>query len=295
MDFSIISKTVNDAVKHGLMEIIPSTMGEPLLYKNFIKIIELCRERNIKLNITTNGTWPGLGPEKWAELICPVTSDIKISWNGAVKTTQEAIMKGSLFEKRLKNLQKFIAVRDKIGISSPNRCRVTLQCTFLETNVDELPDLVKMAAEMRVDRVKGHHLWVHFPEIGDLDMRRSKKSIEKWNKVVDRCNIAAQFVEGGSSKAVILENFNKINEDTPGMMPSDWECPFLGKEAWVNYKGDFNPCCAPDAERMKLGYFGNVIEEGGISSIWNGTRYRSLVANYKSNEICKKCNMRKPL
>lgn len=294
MDFSIISNTVIDMVKQGLVEIIPSTMGEPLLYDNFVKFIELCKNNNIKLNLTTNGTWPKLGPMKWAELICPVTSDVKISWNGALKKTQETIMKGSEFEKRLKDLKKFIAVRDKIAENFSERCRITLQCTFLETNSDELPGLIKMAAEIGIDRVKGHQLCVNFPEIANLDMRRSQGSIEKWNKVVDRCYLAARAGSKRYGKPIILENFNKLSEDVVGMMPEDWVCPFLGKEAWVNYRGEFNPCCAPDAERRKLGYFGNVMDEGGISAIWNGTKYRNLVATYKSNDICKKCNMRKP-
>ena len=42
----------------GVKEIIPSTMGEPLLYKHFAYIVELCYKYNIKMNLTTNGTFP---------------------------------------------------------------------------------------------------------------------------------------------------------------------------------------------------------------------------------------------
>ncbi len=41
-------------------------------------------------------------------------------------------------------------------------------------------------------------------------------------------------------------------------------CPFLGKEAWVAWDGRFNPCCAPDAEREKLGYFGNLHQDSFV-------------------------------
>lgn len=295
MDFEIIRKTVSEMVKYGLVEVIPSTMGEPLLYENFEDIVDLCKQTGVRLNLTTNGTWPRLGPEKWARLICEVTSDVKISWNGATKNTQESIMKGSLFDKRLNDLKVFIATRDMIAESTKKRCRITLQCTFLETNVNELPDILDMAIALGVDRVKGHQLWVNFPEIAGLDMRRSKESIERWNNVVDRCNDIVSRRVNKYGNHILLENFNRLEVGSPGMMPGEWECPFLGKEAWVNYEGKFDPCCAPDAERKKLGSFGNVMEGGGLESIWKSSSYRNLLKSYRTNSICLKCNMRKPL
>ena len=156
MDITVIRKTVSEMSPLGLREIIPSTMGEPLLYKKFLDIINICHENNVMMNLTTNGTWPVYGPEKWAEIICPITSDIKISWNGSDKITQETIMKGSKFEKRLMDLEKFIKIRDKIVENGGNRCRITIQATFMETNLEDLPNLVRLAINVGADRVKGH-------------------------------------------------------------------------------------------------------------------------------------------
>ena len=44
--------------KRILQEIIPSTMGEPLLYSHFDELLEQCRTLGIPLNLTTNGTFP---------------------------------------------------------------------------------------------------------------------------------------------------------------------------------------------------------------------------------------------
>ena len=94
MPYEIIKKVVEESVSKGLKEIIPSTMGEPLLYDEFEKIIGLCTDHNVQMNLTTNGTFPRLGAKTWAEKIVPITSDVKISWNGASKETQEAIVLG---------------------------------------------------------------------------------------------------------------------------------------------------------------------------------------------------------
>src|SRR5260221_14679726 len=64
--------------------------------------------------------------------------------------------------------------------------------TFLETNVGELAAIVRLAASLGVDRVKGHHLWVHFDEIRSLSMRRSPQAIERWNAAVQDAYEAAQ-------------------------------------------------------------------------------------------------------
>ncbi len=294
MGISIIRETIKQMSSRGLKEIIPSTMGEPLLYNHFPEIIDLCREYNVKLNLTTNGTWPGIGAEKWAERICPVTSDVKISWNGAKASVQESIMKGSGYDRRIHDLKTFISVRDRIAKDGGNKCKITLQVTFMEANLSELPDIVKLALENGVNRIKGHHLWAHFPEIEKQDLRRSSESIKRWNSIVDEC---FQFVNDHSrnyGKGILLENFTRIPDGTQRRMPDDWKCPFLGREAWVNYEGRFDPCCAPDAERKTLGYFGNVLENGGLPAIWESETYMKLKKGYMENEVCRKCNMRRP-
>lgn len=295
MDIALIKKTVQDMVPFGLREIIPSTMGEPLLYEHFLGILDICRENKIMLNLTTNGTWPKYGPGRWAELICPVTRDVKISWNGISRQTQEQIMKGSSLEKRLRDLRKFISIRDKIAMSGGKRCDVTLQATFMELNIEELPELVRLAAELGVDRVKGHQLWVHFSEIIGQDMRRSEDSIRRWNSIVVECERAAEEFRKSDGTKVRLDNFNKLEKCRTGSMPDEWICPFLGEEAWVNHQGRFDPCCAPDAERRKLGYFGNVAKDGGMMSIWYGTEYTELRRSHMSSTICRKCTMRRPV
>jgi MoaA/NifB/PqqE/SkfB family radical SAM enzyme len=293
MDFNLIEEVVEEMVPEGLIEIIPSTMGEPLLYGHFKDMVSLCRNHKIALNLTTNGTWPGSTPAKWAELICPVTRDVKVSWNGASKQTQEEIMIGSMYEKHLKNLRRFVEVRDEIAQAGGNRCSVTLQCTFMEKNLNELPALVSLAASLGVDRVKGHHLWVHFLELDNENLRRDASSRQRWNSIAAKCQkevMAHRLPNGGF---VRLDNFLPLAAESSMFDPS-WECPFLGKEAWINTEGRFDPCCAPDAERRKLGYFG-VVTEMGFRKLWKSQAYQKLKRKYVSSPVCAKCNMRRPL
>ncbi len=293
MPFEVIERVVADAVPHGLKEIIPSTMGEPLLYDQFEDILALCARYGVRLNLTTNGTFPRLGANKWAEQIVPVTSDVKISWNGATKTTNEAIMLGSRWEMVLDNVRDFIAVRDAHAAGGGNRCRVTFQLTFLEANIGELANTVRLAIELGVDRVKGHHLWVHFEEIENQSMRRDPSAIRRWNEAVRKAREAAMERTLPNGQYILLENIFPLDEDAVDDLAPGGRCPFLGQEAWVSAMGRFDPCCAPDAQRRTLGEFGNLHEQG-LMDIWNGDAYRELMATYRNRQLCLGCNMRKP-
>ena len=261
MDIALMRKILEEARGTPLKEIIPSTMGEPLVYKHFDEIIQMCHEFGVKLNLTTNGTFPIKGAKEWAKLIVPVTSDVKVSWNGATKETQEVIMKGHKWDKILDNLKTFLVVRDQHAEQGGNRCQVTLQLTFLQTNVSELADIVKLGIDLGVDRIKGHHLWAHFKEIKDLSMRRNDDSIQEWNKAVNKARSVRDKFLFPNGKRILLENIEFLSEGAHKDLTPGGLCPFLGKEAWVSAEGRFSPCCAPDEQRKQLGDFGDIINQ----------------------------------
>jgi glycosyltransferase involved in cell wall biosynthesis len=60
MKFETVEDIFLQAEKLGVKEIIPSTMGEPLMYKGIEGIFELSQKHGIKINLTTNGTFPKL-------------------------------------------------------------------------------------------------------------------------------------------------------------------------------------------------------------------------------------------
>lgn len=292
MDIELIRKILQESKGSPLKEIIPSTMGEPLLFRHFDEIISLCQEFGVKLNLTTNGTFPKYGATEWAKRIVPIGSDVKISWNGATKQTSELIMIGSNFEKRLQNVKDFIRVRDDIAQKGGNFCRVTFQLTFMEIGLDELPDVIRLAASLGVNRVKGHHLWVFTREMEKQNLRKNLESIQKWNEIVKKALEVAEKERLPSGEKVILENIYLLEESATDELLPKGVCPFLGREAWVSSEGRFNPCCAPDKERLKLGDFGN-LNESSIEEIWNSEAYKNLRENYLKHSVCKGCNMKK--
>jgi radical SAM protein with 4Fe4S-binding SPASM domain len=293
MPFDMVRKVMEEAAAMGVREIIPSTMGEPLLYRQFDELLEHAAELGMKVNLTTNGTFPKRTVEDWAARIVPVTSDVKISWNGATKETAEAVMKGLKFEQAIENVERFISVRDAHYHATGHYCRVTFQLTFMQNNMHELPDIIKLAVRLGVDRVKGHHLWAHFAEIEHMGFKNSPKAIERWNRIVAEAQATAEAYLKPNGAAVLLENITPLLPKNGHAVPQDHVCPFLGKELWVSATGDISPCCAPDDLRRSLGDFGNV-NERSLSEVVADAAYQDLMRDYRDRPLCRTCNMRKP-
>jgi len=132
MDFAIIEKVVNAFLPLGLKEIIPSTIGEPFLYSYFEDFLLLAKKANIKVNITTNGTFPNGGLQKWLPLLLPVLSDIKFS-------AMHGKIPSSVFE--------------FIGECKINKPKITIQATLDKNDkLDEIPS--------GVNRIKINKPWI---------------------------------------------------------------------------------------------------------------------------------------
>jgi len=281
MDESLLEKSIDEAIKLGVKEIIPTTMGEPLLYGYFDTFIDKLSKSNVKLNLTTNGTFPHIGVEKWANKLLPVLSDIKISINSIDSQINESIMINDNTQKKLEDIKTFISLRDKLNPS----VTITLQVTFLKSNLNDLENIIKFAIANNIDRVKGHQLWITYEEIKDESLQNSTKKINEWNSFIDKIEKYKNDIN--------LVNFEKLeSQNNTNTVPTNYDCPFLGKELWIDYNGDFNVCCAPSDKRASLGSWGN-IQDTKIIDIFNSKEYQNLMLNYKNEDICKICSLRK--
>lgn len=281
MDFSLVERTVRLLAPHGLKEIIPSTMGEPLLYSHFDEFVDLCKNCGVKMNLTTNGTFPAKGGvEYWAEKLLDVISDVKFSLNGINPAVNEKIMCGVNTKKQLLNIGYYLAQKKKRNSKST----VTLQCTFMKSNLPELKNIVCWGIDHGADRIKGHHLWKTADSL-ESEMLRTKENAPLWNEACEEC----QKLADGKIK---LENFVPIDLDEPDLDSDDTFCQFLGKELWIEYDGSYQICCCPAEVRKEFGDFGNAKDLSPLE-MWNGKKYRDFMANWGRSDNCKKCNMRK--
>lgn len=287
-----LDRIFEQAHKLGIREVIPSTMGEPLLYKGIDRFYQLAAQYGMTVNLTTNGSFPGKSLEEWSRIIVPQTSDVKVSINGATRDVSESIMVGSRYERQIEGIKALVQERDRVFAENGHYCSITMQLTFMQCNMHQLADIVRLASELDVDRIKGHHLWTHFDEIKKLSMKESPESIARWNGYVDEALEAQDKFRKKNGEKIRLENIAYLEQDKGTSVPEESECPFLNRELWVSATGKISPCCAPDNLRATLGDFGN-IKDMTLQEVVASPIYQDLVANYKQKDLCKTCNMRR--
>jgi MoaA/NifB/PqqE/SkfB family radical SAM enzyme len=279
-----------DSLSLQPLEVIPSTRGEPLLWDGLPGLAEACGSRGISLNVTTNGSFPGRGAEDWARTLCPVSSDVKISWGAASPGLDAELIGGRDPVQALADLRTFVRIRDEIAAAGGRRCGVSLQVAARTENVAELPALVRLAAVEGVDRVKVNHLQLHFPSLEASSLRRSPVAVRRWNEAVRAAHDAVTTTPRRGGGEVALRGLVELPENGDAPLR---DCPFVGREAWVEVDGAYLPCPAPAAREGRLGNLGS-LREGTLAAAWEAPAWRALGDGWKHLAPCRDCAFRSP-
>lgn len=138
----------------GLEEVIPSTMGEPLLYSSFSLLLDFCSDRRILLNLTTNGTFPGMwGTPAGYEKLLRACSDIKVSG----LAFESSDVQGATFDERTwkGNVECLLACRQQLVREGETRLStVSLQMTLHRKNACRAEKILRWAESIGVHRIK---------------------------------------------------------------------------------------------------------------------------------------------
>ncbi|MFM1872375.1 MAG: hypothetical protein RL398_1797 [Planctomycetota bacterium] len=176
--------------------------GEPLLTRDLDKMIALVAARGLRLDVLTNGM---LLQGKVVDQLLPVLGRLQVSFDGATKATFEAIRVRSDFDRVCRNLRAFMAkVRE---LPAGDRPQVGLECTIMRKNIEELPQLVDLAADLGVHRLACHH--VHpFVE------RLREESLSRHVALAERCIEEALVRAAARQLPMTVEALGTVIADT---------------------------------------------------------------------------------
>ena len=263
MPFEVARHAIELALPQGLREVIPSTMGEPLLYSYFDKLLDLCRVHDVPVNLTTNGSFPGVwGSEEGLARLLAACSDIKVSCMGWGESFCE-MMPGLTFDKWKRNVERLVELRkqwgEAEGLKAENReaeslkakslkagcargATVSLQVTLHRKNFEAAAEILQWAESIGVDRIKWN-LPV-FLSVAPAGMRE-RYGLSDVEIDTLRGRIASEKVRREGS---LFFESRKLKPE--GAMQSEADCPFTD-ELWVLPDGSEQYC--PNPERR----FGN--------------------------------------
>ena len=251
-----------------LVEIHPTNIGEPLVSPWFIEMCASLRKYGVLLDITTNGM---LLSKKVIDTIIPLVKDVKISFDGVNKRTFESIRRGADLERVRKNTLNLVsAIEGSQRDPSPT---VSLQMTLLRSNYLELPDVIRTAHELGVDRVKAYHI---FSPSKELDNETIVHFLDDYERILqesltigDELNIELELAEPS------------LKSDDIGMESQACHLPWY--ESFIDTDGAVFICHSHGGENC-----GNM-NDSGFNDIWNSELYQTVRKGFRVDSPCWSC------
>jgi len=262
-------------------------LGEPMMHPRFFEMVSFAAERGIRVSTNTNLTL--LTPARARSCVTSGLSSIHVSIDGASAATYEFIRPGARFAKVLRNLHRLMDARQSLKSVTPH---VRIVMVLMQRNLDELSDIVTLAATYGVTEMFVQHLCHDFTEdtlpVNYAPMRTfiDTETLEHQ----DKARIDARFTQARETAQRLGVNLRLPRMGTePARNEDGPRCEWPWKGAYVSYKGEAMPCCMVSTpDRMQ---FGNMAQHG-VEPIWHNELYRSFrtaLASDSPPDICRGC------
>lgn len=259
--------------------------GEPTTDHRLLDFVAESAHEGVYTMFTTNGM--SLDKGYGQKIIQSGLMLLGVSLDGATPDIYESIRDGASFTKVVQNLRHFMELRQQTG----SRPLVKIQIVLMKRNLHELPALVNLAADLKVEEVYAKNLC--FLRTHELIAESLQ---EEYNPSVDVCQrdkfiTAALEVARQRDFRLVLPSFQRSG-------PND--CPYHPDTTlFIRRNGDVFPC--PVYAVWNYGVernvildkrMGNVLEKS-LSDIWMSERYQVFRNRFLTGEelFCQGCTV----
>ncbi len=271
-------------------------IGEPLLNHDLPQIIKYLKNRNVEVIINSNGT---LLTGKWQkDLIESGLDQYRCSIDGATNETYARIRGADLLPKLKKGLGGLVQTKGDLGTENP---RISIWCVATRENLHELPDLLRLAADLGVPEVYMQRL-VYFAGKSEQQFGLAREDLAIFgqddraeDQIIDECTqlsaeLGVTFLASGGRDPVNSLAAARKSDFSP------WNaCMRPWTTAYVTANGNCLPCCispfaTDDYDSLILGN----LYELPFEQIWNDARYqkfRSKLLSDHPNQACASCGV----
>ncbi|HEX2055218.1 MAG TPA: radical SAM protein [Nitrospiraceae bacterium] len=270
----------------GLKELHLQGLGEPMMHPRFFDMVGYAAQRGIAVSCNSNLT---LVNDARAERC--VTSGLRtlnVSLDGAKAETYEAIRAGAKFSRVLTNIRRVQRTRSRLRSTTPD---LVLTVVVMRRNLREVPDLVRLAHELRIHSVFVQHLGQEFTEPSVDSAYRSLRAFVQQESLLqeDRPAIEDTFTRARVVAADLNVTLRLPRIEPVARPPGDRRCEWPWKGAYLTYQGYAVPCCmiaTPDRA-----HFGNVFDRS-VPDVWNSAEadaFRRRLDSDDPPDLCAAC------
>ena len=245
--------------------------GEPTVHPSFQQMLEIINRHSARKYFCTNG----MLLDKLHNAIFDNQVDVfAVSVDGALPETNDRIRRGSDLVKITRDLKAIEQTKKANGLAFPY---INFVFCAMASNLRELPDLVRLAAEIGIEEVKVVYLTV-FDDVLRAD--------SLWDRQSEVRDVFAQAEQIGNELGVVLKLPHIQGEDEAGDRAHKdcfvaWRDFFLGSDGYVR------PCMSTPVKFFPFDM------KRDFMDMWNDGSYRRYRAGVnaagKMDAPCARC------
>lgn len=245
--------------------------GEPTVHPHFIEMLKIINQHSARKYFCTNGM--NLGKIKQA--IFDYNVDVfAVSLDGATDETNSRIRRGSKINQIVTDLKDIVRIKKERGLQYP---WINFVFCAMKSNIRELPDLVRLAADIGIEEVKVVYLTV-------FNEALREESLWEQDDLVHE--VFSEAIKVGEELGIVLKLPHYVGEDEAGdKFHKDcfvvWRDFFLGSDGYVR------PCMSTPVQ-----FFAYDKDKDFMES-WNSRpyqEYRAVVNNQeRMDSPCRRC------
>ena len=245
--------------------------GEPTIHPDFIEMLEIINKHSARKYFCSNG----MNLKKIKNAIFDYNVDVfAVSLDGATDETNSRIRRGSKIDQITEDLKDIVRIKKERGLKYP---WINFVFCAMRSNIRELPDLVRLAAEIGIEEVKVVYLTV----FGDDLMNESLWGQEELVK-----EVFEEAIRVGDELGILLKLPHYVGEDVAGdKLHKDcfvsWRDFFLGSDGYVR------PCMSTPI------HFFEYDKDKDFMEMWNAHEYQKYISDVNNSERmdspCRRC------
>ena len=245
--------------------------GEPTIHPHFVEMLQIINRHDARKYFCTNG----MNLKNIKDAIFDYNVDVfAVSLDGATDKTNGRIRRGSKIDQIVSDLREIVQIKKERGLKYP---WINFVFCAMQSNIHELPDLVRLASEIGIEEVKVVYLTVFGKDLMNESLWGHEELVHE---------VFEKAVQIGDELGVVLKLPHYVGEDEAGdQLHKDcfvvWRDFFLGSDGFVR------PCMSTSVQ-----FFQYDIEKS-FMEIWNAQEYqnyRKFVNDQeKMDDSCKSC------
>lgn len=245
--------------------------GEPTIHPHFNEMLKIINRHSARKYFCTNG----MNLKKIKDALFDYKVDVfAVSLDGATDATNGRIRRGSKIEQITADLEDIVAEKRRRGVNYPY---INFVFCAMNSNIEELPELVRLAAKIGLEEVKAVYLTVFNNEMLSETLWGREDKIRRVFEETERL---------GEELGVLIKLPYLIGEDAAGSQSHrdcfvSWRDFFLGSDGYVR------PCMSTPVKFFKYD------RNADFMTMWNSKEfqdYRARVNDEAAMDLpCRKC------